>query len=127
MYSELIMTWYCRPILLSADAAELNTHFGTMRDLLDLSAALHERGMYLMVDVVGLDRGSLDLLVHTLTKRSPIMSVPSLKRASSPDHTMDRSRVPRTFTPDAILQTGRTSWKSKDVSRARPLILMILC
>ncbi|OCF41740.1 hypothetical protein I317_04444 [Kwoniella heveanensis CBS 569] len=31
---------------------ELNPHFGTANDLKDLSAALHARGMYLMVDVV---------------------------------------------------------------------------
>ncbi|OCF59966.1 hypothetical protein L486_02639 [Kwoniella mangroviensis CBS 10435] len=31
---------------------ELNKHFGTAQDLLDLSAAIHVRGMYLMVDVV---------------------------------------------------------------------------
>lgn len=31
---------------------ELNHHFGTPQDLLDLSQALHNRGMYLMVDVV---------------------------------------------------------------------------
>jgi alpha-amylase len=30
----------------------LNEHFGTAEDLRDLSAALHKRGMYLMVDVV---------------------------------------------------------------------------
>lgn len=36
------------------DLAELNAHFGTPRDLLDLSNALHARGMYLMVDVVSL-------------------------------------------------------------------------
>lgn len=29
-----------------------NDHFGTVQDLKDLSAALHARGMYLMVDVV---------------------------------------------------------------------------
>jgi alpha-amylase len=32
---------------------ELNPYFGTMKDLQDLSLALHQRGMYLMVDVVG--------------------------------------------------------------------------
>ncbi len=31
---------------------EINDHFGTSQDLIDLSAALHARGMYLMVDVV---------------------------------------------------------------------------
>ncbi|EEP76904.1 hypothetical protein UREG_01753 [Uncinocarpus reesii 1704] len=31
---------------------ELNHNFGTRRDLLDLSKAVHDRGMYLMVDVV---------------------------------------------------------------------------
>ncbi|WWC85608.1 uncharacterized protein L201_000472 [Kwoniella dendrophila CBS 6074] len=31
---------------------ELNKHFGTPEDLIDLSAAIHARGMYLMVDVV---------------------------------------------------------------------------
>lgn len=31
---------------------ELNPHFGTKQDLVDLSNALHRRGMYLMVDVV---------------------------------------------------------------------------
>ncbi|KAH7413339.1 alpha-amylase [Cadophora sp. MPI-SDFR-AT-0126] len=34
------------------DIYSLNDHFGTEQDLLDLSAALHGRGMYLMVDVV---------------------------------------------------------------------------
>lgn len=32
--------------------AETNDHFGSAQDLKDLSAALHARGMYLMVDVV---------------------------------------------------------------------------
>jgi alpha-amylase len=31
---------------------ELNSNFGTKDDLINLSAALHSRGMYLMVDVV---------------------------------------------------------------------------
>jgi alpha-amylase len=31
---------------------ELNTHFGTDEDLQALSKALHDRGMYIMVDVV---------------------------------------------------------------------------
>lgn len=31
---------------------ELNSNFGTRDDLVDLSAELHARGMYLMVDVV---------------------------------------------------------------------------
>ena len=31
---------------------ETNNHFGTIQDLQDLSAAVHARGMYLMVDVV---------------------------------------------------------------------------
>ncbi len=30
----------------------VNSNFGTEQDLIDLSAALHARGMYLMVDVV---------------------------------------------------------------------------
>lgn len=34
------------------DINSLNDNFGTEEDLLALSAALHERGMYLMVDVV---------------------------------------------------------------------------
>ncbi|KAL2846172.1 glycoside hydrolase superfamily [Aspergillus pseudoustus] len=34
------------------DLYSLNEHFGTHDDLLRLSAALHERGMYLMMDVV---------------------------------------------------------------------------
>ena len=34
------------------DIYSLNDHFGTEQNLLDLSAALHSRGMYLMVDVV---------------------------------------------------------------------------
>ncbi|KAL4747423.1 hypothetical protein BDW72DRAFT_15888 [Aspergillus terricola var. indicus] len=34
------------------DLYSLNDHFGTHQDLLDLSAALHERGMYLMMDTV---------------------------------------------------------------------------
>lgn len=34
------------------DIYSLNSHFGTEADLLDLSAALHGRGMHLMVDVV---------------------------------------------------------------------------
>lgn len=34
------------------DLYSLNEHFGTEQDLKDLSAALHERDMYLMVDVV---------------------------------------------------------------------------
>ncbi|KAG4433656.1 hypothetical protein IFR05_010859 [Cadophora sp. M221] len=34
------------------DIYSLNSHFGTETDLLDLSAALHDRGMYLMVDIV---------------------------------------------------------------------------
>ncbi|WVQ81037.1 hypothetical protein IAT38_003144 [Cryptococcus sp. DSM 104549] len=36
----------------SSNIYELNPHFGTPEDLIDLSAALHARGMYLMVDVV---------------------------------------------------------------------------
>lgn len=39
---------------------ELNAHFGTPQDLLDLSMALHSRGMYLMVDVVGHFKGTLE-------------------------------------------------------------------
>ena len=31
---------------------EVNSNFGTSSDLVALSAALHDRGMYLMVDVV---------------------------------------------------------------------------
>ncbi|PYH89077.1 alpha-amylase [Aspergillus ellipticus CBS 707.79] len=34
------------------DLYNLNSHFGTKQDLLDLSDALHERGMYLLVDMV---------------------------------------------------------------------------
>ena len=34
------------------DLYQLNSEFGTAQDLEDLSAALHARGMYLMVDVV---------------------------------------------------------------------------
>lgn len=34
------------------DLYSLNTHFGTHQDLLDLSAALHKRCMYLMMDTV---------------------------------------------------------------------------
>ncbi|KAL2013069.1 hypothetical protein VTN00DRAFT_594 [Thermoascus crustaceus] len=34
------------------DLYTLNEHFGTRQDLLDLSSALHERGMFLMVDSV---------------------------------------------------------------------------
>ncbi|PTU25070.1 hypothetical protein P175DRAFT_0528594 [Aspergillus ochraceoroseus IBT 24754] len=34
------------------DLYSLNPHFGTHQDLLDLSRALHDRGMYLMVDTV---------------------------------------------------------------------------
>ncbi|KAK8018381.1 alpha-amylase [Apiospora marii] len=34
------------------DIYSLNENFGTEQDLIDLSAALHSRGMYLMVDVV---------------------------------------------------------------------------
>jgi len=34
------------------DLYQLNSEFGTMQDLKDLSAALHARGMFLMVDVV---------------------------------------------------------------------------
>ncbi|WBW73465.1 alpha-amylase-like protein Mde5 [Schizosaccharomyces osmophilus] len=34
------------------DLLSLNPHFGTEEDLIDLSDALHERGMYLMVDTV---------------------------------------------------------------------------
>ncbi|KAI0005872.1 glycoside hydrolase family 13 protein [Russula compacta] len=35
-----------------ADASQLNSHFGTSDDLKALSAELHGRGMYLMVDIV---------------------------------------------------------------------------
>jgi alpha-amylase len=35
-----------------ADASQLNTRFGTSDDLKALSAELHRRGMYLMVDIV---------------------------------------------------------------------------
>ncbi|OAX80092.1 hypothetical protein ACJ72_05585 [Emergomyces africanus] len=35
-----------------SDLYQVNHHFGTREDLLDLSKALHDRGMYLMVDVV---------------------------------------------------------------------------
>lgn len=34
------------------DITTLNSHFGTATDLKDLTSALHDRGMYLMVDVV---------------------------------------------------------------------------
>lgn len=34
------------------DLYSLNAHFGTHQDLLDLSAALHKRGMYLMINTV---------------------------------------------------------------------------
>ncbi|KAL4788595.1 glycoside hydrolase superfamily [Aspergillus varians] len=34
------------------DLYSLNSHFGTHQDLLDLSNALHDRGMYLMMDTV---------------------------------------------------------------------------
>jgi alpha-amylase len=34
------------------DLYSLNSHFGTRQDLLDLSDALHSRGMYLMLDVM---------------------------------------------------------------------------
>ncbi|KAK1148926.1 hypothetical protein N8T08_007601 [Aspergillus melleus] len=34
------------------DMYSLNSHFGTKQDLLDLSKALHDRGMYLMMDTV---------------------------------------------------------------------------
>ncbi len=36
----------------SADPTKLNPHFGTSDDLKALSAALHSRGMYLMMDLV---------------------------------------------------------------------------
>jgi len=35
------------------DMYATNENFGTAQDLLDLSAALHARGMWLMLDVVG--------------------------------------------------------------------------
>ncbi|OJD12813.1 hypothetical protein AJ78_06654 [Emergomyces pasteurianus Ep9510] len=35
-----------------SDLYQLNPHFGTREDLLDLAKQLHERGMYLMVDIV---------------------------------------------------------------------------
>ncbi|OBT91754.1 hypothetical protein VE01_10231 [Pseudogymnoascus verrucosus] len=44
--------WLFVPWLLGADINQLNQKFGTVQDLKDLSAALHARGMYLMVDVV---------------------------------------------------------------------------
>ncbi|EAW12376.1 alpha-amylase [Aspergillus clavatus NRRL 1] len=34
------------------DLYELNPHFGTEQDLLDLSAAVHKRGMFLMMDTI---------------------------------------------------------------------------
>ncbi|WVO14907.1 hypothetical protein L204_102547 [Cryptococcus depauperatus] len=40
---------------------ELNPYFGTPKDLMDLSLALHSRGMYLMVDVVANHVGAEDL------------------------------------------------------------------
>jgi alpha-amylase len=36
----------------ATDIWSLNSHFGTEQDLQDLSRALHDRGMYLMVDIV---------------------------------------------------------------------------
>ena len=36
----------------AVDQNSVNEHFGTVDDLKDLSSALHDRGMYLMVDVV---------------------------------------------------------------------------
>ena len=38
---------------------EVNKHFGTKDDLKALSKALHDRGMYLMIDVVTNHMGSI--------------------------------------------------------------------
>lgn len=38
--------------LANSDSYELNSNYGTAQDLSALSKALHDRGMYLMVDVV---------------------------------------------------------------------------
>ncbi|CAD62442.2 alpha-amylase homolog Mde5 [Schizosaccharomyces pombe] len=42
------------------DLYTLNPHFGTEQDLIDLADALHDRGMYLMVDTVVNHMGSSD-------------------------------------------------------------------
>ncbi|KAI0036501.1 glycoside hydrolase family 13 protein [Vararia minispora EC-137] len=62
------------------DFTALNSHFGTDQDLRDLSAALHSRGMLLMLDVVinhvaapsipGKDGFTLDGFYHPFTDRS---------------------------------------------------------
>jgi alpha-amylase len=43
---------HLRPRYWTKDLDSLNPHFGTAEDLRALSAALHKRGMYLMLDVV---------------------------------------------------------------------------
>jgi alpha-amylase len=45
---------------------ELNARFGTRQDLLDLIAAAHARGMYVMVDVVANHIGPVDLNFSTI-------------------------------------------------------------
>ena len=57
------------------DIHSLNSHFGTEDDLKALSSALHNRSMYLMVDVVVIIEGSF---VHT-----PILDGPRQDPLSS--------------------------------------------
>lgn len=51
------------------DLHSLNAHFGTKRDLLDLSDALHARGMYLMMDTV------INNTAYMTNGSSPVKSV----------------------------------------------------
>ena len=46
--------WTAQKVMYTSSrcCSELNEHFGSPQDLFELSAALHARGMYLMVDVV---------------------------------------------------------------------------
>lgn len=51
------------------DMYALNPHFGTHQDLLDLSKAVHDRGMYLMVDTV------INNLAYITDGRNPATSI----------------------------------------------------
>lgn len=51
------------------DMYALNPHFGTHQDLLDLSKAVHDRGMYLMVDTV------INNLAYITNGRNPATSI----------------------------------------------------
>ena len=111
----------------SSCSPETNDHFGSSQDLFELSAALHARGMYLMVDVVGwlcapVILPSVDLHKSSGSRRLSITSALNLEKPSYPQASMVHSTPLRTIIRSACHSIGMIRCKSKTVRIGLPAI-----